>query len=153
IPLLLPGIIFIGLLSGLFSGLYPAFFLSSFLPIKVLKGQFKNSRTGQIIRKFLVIGQFAISVILIICTGIIYKQLKFMQNADTGFNREQVLVVPVRINMFAQVKPFVDEIKQNKEVINIATMNDIIGERHNTHEFNYEGMKPGDWIYFPALMV
>lgn len=153
LPLLLPSILAIGLLSGLLSGLYPAFFLSSFQPIKVLKGEFKNSKAGKIIRKSLVIGQFAISVVLIICTGVIYKQLQYMQSADTGFNRDQILVVPIRPNMVEQVRPFVQEIKKNKNIINVATMNDIIGERHNTHEFNYEGMKPGDWIYFPALMV
>lgn len=90
----IPILLIASILTGIFiSGFYPAFVLSSFKPILVLKGKFKTSGKGIFLRKALVIGQFAITVILIIGSFVVYKQIRFVNQQNLGFNLSQVLLV------------------------------------------------------------
>jgi putative ABC transport system permease protein len=92
-PLTLPLLIALPFAVGLMAGSYPAFFLSAFRPIEVLKGRLKlGSRSGGL-RSLLVVFQFATSIVLIIGTIVIYRQLHFIQTKNLGFNKEQVLIV------------------------------------------------------------
>ncbi|NER17337.1 FtsX-like permease family protein [Spongiivirga citrea] len=90
-------LIFIGglaLITGLLSGLYPAFYLSSFKPITVLKGKLINTISAKNIRKGLVVFQFTISAALILVGGVIWQQMEFLQNKDMGFKKERQLLIP-----------------------------------------------------------
>ena len=78
---------------GLLAGAYPALVLSSFKPTTVLKGRFATGTRGIVLRKALVIGQFTISIALIIGTLIVYTQMKFMRSRDLGFSKDQVMVI------------------------------------------------------------
>ena len=80
---------------GLFAGLYPAGYLSSFQPIRVLKGSIQTGKSKSTLRNFLVVGQFTGAVLLIIGTVFAVRQLKYMQTKDPGFNRDQVIIVPL----------------------------------------------------------
>ena len=152
-PMLLVVLFLVGLITGLVSGLYPAFYLSRFRPIVVLKGKLSSGSRNIGLRKALVVFQFAISVALIIATGMVYLQLQYLKTVNLGFNKEQVLMLPVRPPMGKMFDPFMDELRRVKNVQSVTRMNDVVGKHHNTHEYNYRGMEAGKWAYYPSLQV
>ena len=89
----------LSMMVSLLAGSYPAVLLTKVIPIQVLKGAFKNTSKGQGIQQFLVVFQFALSILLITSTVIMQKQLKYIQNRDLGYNREQVMVLPFDYHM------------------------------------------------------
>ncbi|MFL5786737.1 MAG: ABC transporter permease, partial [Flavisolibacter sp.] len=92
-PVILPVLISLPFVVGLVAGSYPAFFLSSFRPIEVLKGKLKLGNKSGSLRSILVVFQFCTSIVLIIGTIVIYKQLHFIQTKNLGYNKDQVLVI------------------------------------------------------------
>lgn len=92
-PMILPIVIGLPFIVGLLAGSYPAFFLSAFKPIEVLKGKIKaGSKSGRL-RSLLVVFQFTTSIILIIGTLVVYRQLHYIQNRNIGFDKQQLLIV------------------------------------------------------------
>ncbi|MEO5890558.1 MAG: ABC transporter permease [Ferruginibacter sp.] len=123
------------ILTGiLISGFYPALILSSFKPMLVLKGKFSNSKKGIVLRKGLVVAQFAITVALIIGSFIVYKQIKFMSTQELGMNINQVLVIKPPIfsdfdsSFIAKENSFKMELRQIAGVTGVATSGRIAGE-------------------------
>ena len=119
----LPVLMFSLLLAALISitaGTYPAFILSAYKPVKVLKGSFKRDVSGRSIRKSLVIFQFAISIFLIVSAFVIQKQLYFIQHKNLGYDRTQVLVLPMNNNMMDLLPVIKREFKSNPDVISVS---------------------------------
>jgi ABC-type antimicrobial peptide transport system permease subunit len=88
-------LIAITIITGVLAGSYPAVFLSAFKPVRTIRGITKSKGGGRNIRRTLVIVQFALSIILIICTTVIYEQITFMQNKKLGINKENVVRLPI----------------------------------------------------------
>ena len=114
------GLIALGLGVGLLAGIYPAFFLSSFKPIATLKGKLSASTKSLGLRSSLVVFQFFISVSLIIGTIVVYQQMKFIQNVNLGYNKEQLLVIPNSWALGNNEKNFKDQLLKDTRVENVT---------------------------------
>ncbi|MEO9482251.1 MAG: FtsX-like permease family protein [Ekhidna sp.] len=139
-PIFLFGLLGAGLIIGLLSGFYPAFVLSSFKTVSVLKsGHLKTN--GMNFRRVLVIAQFSISIMLIIGTFIVLKQLNFLQNKDAGFDNENVVMVPViRSPMGQHYENFKTTAMQSTHIISMTAVEEIVGSKFQVGNYQFEGM-------------
>ena len=104
------------LVVGVLSGLYPALFMSAFQPNLILKGLFRAGKGSLSFRRVLVVAQFAISIILIISTGVVFQQLNFIRNKPLGFEKDQVVVVPYQASLAGGYEAFRNELRQHTTV-------------------------------------
>lgn len=112
-------VIILPFVVGILSGIYPALFLSSFKPVRVLKGLLKQGSSDLSFRKVLVILQFSVSIILIIATVIVFQQLNYMQNTSLGYNRDHVVNLSAS-PLNEKFESFKTELLANRNVISVA---------------------------------
>ncbi|MEX6685961.1 ABC transporter permease [Danxiaibacter flavus] len=110
-PVIFPLLFALPIIVGLLAGSYPALFLSAFKPIEVLKGKLKMGSKSGTLRSVLVVFQFFISIVLIIGTIVIYRQLSFIQNKNIGFNKNQVLIINDAYNLGNNVQAFKNDVE------------------------------------------
>jgi putative ABC transport system permease protein len=142
----IPALLLFTVIVGIISGSYPAFFLSSFSPYEVLKGNARNSMSNGRLRKILVVFQFAVSILLIVGTLIMNKQIKYMLNKDVGFNKEHLMVIERAHIVGNKMKSFKENVKMLPGVINIASSTAIPGRTNNNNGYMIEGRKDETYL-------
>jgi putative ABC transport system permease protein len=138
-PSLIFGMIALALAVGLFSGIYPAFFLSSFRPIHSLKSRSGHSFAGAILRKSLVIFQFALSIGIIFATLIAHKQMNFIQNLNLGYDKEQIMVIPLNKQLRQNYEAFRNELLGYPGIENTTTSSYVPTKGSGHLSFRFEG--------------
>ncbi|MGJ1437016.1 ABC transporter permease [Sphingobacterium siyangense] len=142
----------ITLACGLFAGSYPAFFLSAFKPLSTIKGAKQKAGSGSLVRKGLVILQYTASVVLIICTIIIYQQIQHNKNRDLGFDKSQVLTTALQGDMAKHLPLIKNQLLATGVVqeVGVSDMS-ILNINSNTSGFSWEGKDPNASILIGML--
>jgi putative ABC transport system permease protein len=135
IPIIILGII---LFVGMFSGSYPALVLSSFQPIAILKGTMKRDSHGKGLRNVLVVFQFAVAVCLITGTMVVWQQLRYIRSTDIGYDREHVIVMPLRDDLARKNGNILsEELRRHDKILAVSGSEFIPLERNNIHSIKY----------------
>jgi putative ABC transport system permease protein len=142
----IPGLILLAFMIGILSGTYPAWFLASFMPVKVLYGKLKLGISNARLRSILVVFQFMISIALILGSMIIYKQIHYMINKDLGFDKEQLLVIRRLDAVHKKIIPFKEEVGKIPGVISSTNSTAIPGYPNNNNGFQIDG-RPAEETY------
>jgi putative ABC transport system permease protein len=137
----IPVLILFSMVVGFLAGSYPALFLSSFSPYEVLKGSVKNSLQNGRLRRVLVVFQFTVSILLIVGTIVMYRQIRYMLNKNLGFNKEQLIVINKAEALGTKAKSFKESLRGIPGVINIASSTDVPGRNNYNDAYNLEGRK------------
>jgi len=138
---------------GVISGLYPSVYLSSFKPVKVLKGSVQTGRSKSILRNVLVVTQFASAIFLIIATTFALRQLNFMKNRATGFDREQVVNIPLNQGTDRKYQLLKKELLQNSLVSVVTASQDILGSHLDQSGIGFKGDGPERQLTSTRLIV
>ncbi len=153
-PVTLAAMLAVILFVGLAAGIYPAFFLSSFEPVKVLRGASQKGARGAAFRKVLVVLQFAISIILMIGTAVSYDQLRHLQSQRLGFNQEEVVLISIaRTTPSRWYETFRSRVLQNPDVLNVTIAHDVPGAKYQTDNYLPEGSSDAEQMQVPVLWV
>lgn len=153
-PWIIPVLIGLAVITGVVAGVYPAFFLSSFHPVRVIKGIFKTGSGSIRFRSALVVFQFFISVFLIIGTIGIFNQINFMKNKRLGFQKEQIIVIPISDeSTLDSLHPLKEELKKNNNILSVSASSHIPGQTTYVNPFIPEGFSLQDMQYMGELYV
>lgn len=146
---MIAGIICIAVITGFAAGSYPALYISKFNPLSILKGKLNTSAAEILSRKGLVVFQFTLSTVLIVAVFIIYQQIQFIQNADPGYNKNNLLRIAAEGNLSTKQDAFIAELKKIPGVKNAsATDHRMVGHNYASDGLHWPGENPNDGILF-----
>ncbi len=153
-PFLVASILMIVVLTGLLAGTYPAFFLSSYRPMSVLKGTVFQHLTGNSLREFLVVFQFSLTVILIVSALVVFDQISYIRNKNLGYQRNNVISFVARGDITNQFEAFRNEVLQQPGVKSISRTNQSLVQVDNqTNSVSWSGKDQNAVQYFRIVIV